>query len=62
MGATVPGFETPPRAVNRRSTQSRPWASAGFEHRLFTQLSGGERQRTAIARALCQLAVALPAR
>ncbi|KAB2943917.1 MAG: heme ABC transporter ATP-binding protein [Hyphomicrobium sp.] len=59
LGATVPGFVTPPAHIERAASECiRTVGLAAFEHRLFTHLSGGERQRVHIARALLQLAIA----
>lgn len=59
LGATVPGFITPPAHVARAVSDClRTVGLLGLEERLYPRLSGGERQRVHIARALLQLAAA----
>lgn len=59
LGATVPGFITPPAHVARAVSDClRTVGLLGLEERLYPHLSGGERQRVHIARALLQLAAA----
>jgi iron complex transport system ATP-binding protein len=59
LGATVPGFVSPPDHIERAAMESlRTVGMLDLADRLYTHLSGGERQRVHIARALLQLAIA----